>query len=648
MRIRRARVRAVVCTWALALPGVCAADAAPLIPLEQFAAGPEMLAPGLSPDGTKLTYLTTAAGERYVVVRDLQNGAAPRPVLHATAGTYEAVSCSFKTNTRLLCRFRGIEYNYGSPYPASRLVVLNSDGSHLKVLFQSQFGGASGVEGTQLQDQILNWLPDDPEHVLIQMADADSVFPGVFTLNVDSGVLRAVVGAHAPVLDWIADRDGVVRFGSGFRDDTSIYLARNNAKDQWRTLEKFKRFEGARFSPLAFGPLPNQLFVLAPHQRREAVWQMDLNENSDFQLVFSRPDVDVDDIVTWPNDDHVVGFLYNNDKPHIEFIDPDAAAIDRTMDQAVPGTFHRVVDASHDGRMLVIHSYSDVEPGVYHLLDLNRHQLTTLGRENTALSHATLAPSKPIVVPGPGGISIHGYLTLPVGAAAGKAIAAVVFPHGGPFARDYWGYDELVQLMANRGYAVLQLNFRGSAGYGWDWRQAGHQAWGTIMHDDITAGAHWLVSQGIADPGRMCIVGWSYGGYAALIAAVKEPQLYRCAVSIAGVSDISQLARDDADSYGGRDAVRDETGTDKVQLAAQSPVLHADQIKIPILLVHGDHDATVRLSQSEAMAKALKQHGVPNELVVIKDGEHSLLRPQMRLTLYRKLEAFLAANLGPP
>ena len=202
--------------------------------------------------------------------------------------------------------------------------------------------------------------------------------------------------------------------------------------------------------------------------------------------------------------------------------------------------------------------------------------------------------------------------------------------------------------MANRGYAVLQLNFRGSTGYGYDWRKAGNQAWGTIMHEDITAGARWLVSQGIADPARMCIVGWSYGGYAALIAAVKEPRLYRCAVSIAGVSDMSQLARDDADFYGGRDAARDSTGSDKAQLAAQSPVLHADQIKIPVLLVHGDDDSTVRLSQSEAMAKALRQHGVPNELVVIKGGEHSLLRPQMRLTLYTKLEAFLAANLGSP
>ncbi len=647
MRVCHPRVRAATATCALAALPVIAAAAAPLIPLEQFAAGPEMLAPSLSPDGTMLTYLTTVKGERYVVVASLAKGAQPRPIVKATTGSYDASSCTFKSNTRLVCRFQGIEHDF-APYPASRLVVMNADGSHLKVLFESRIGTSTLVVGTQHQDRIVHWLPDDPEHVLIQLADADSVFPDVYTLNVDSGALRSVVGRHEPVMSWMADRDGVVRFGSGYRHEQGVHMARNSAKDPWRTVEKYKRFEGASYSPLAFGPLPNQLFVLAKEQGRDAIWQMDLDENSDFQLMFARPDVDVDGLATWPNDGRVIGFHYETDRPHIEFIDPLAASIDRMMDKNVPNTYHEIIGASRDGNLMIIGSYSDVEPGVFHLFNMTTHDLTTLGRVNSALSKAALAPTKSVVVPGPGGISIHGYLTLPVGTEPGKAIAAVVFPHGGPNARDDWGYDELVQLMANRGYAVLQLNYRGSSGYGDAWREAAHQAWGTVMHEDITAGAHWLVSQGIADPARMCIVGWSYGGYAALTGAVKESRLYRCAVSIAGVSDISELARDDQQFYGGWEAAREAVGTDKAQLAAQSPVQHADQIKIPVLLVHGEDDWTVRLSQSEAMAKALKQHGVPSEFVVIKGGDHSLRRSQMRLALYAKLEAFLAANLGAP
>jgi dipeptidyl aminopeptidase/acylaminoacyl peptidase len=623
--------------------------AAPLIPAEQFAAGAEMSAPRLSPDGTHVVYITTFQGARFVAMYDVQAGHA-LPIMPGTSGTLRVRYCDFKTDTRLLCHLGGIMHVMGSgPYGVSRLVAVDRDGKNLKVLFQDNAAGdAIGHVGWFDQDRIVHMLPDDPQHVLIEIAEFRTLFPAVYQLNVENGALHIDVPAHPPVLDWIADRNGVVRFGRGYRDKEGIYIARNGLDAPWRTLAKFQRFERHEFEPLGFGPLPNQLFVAAPNQGRTAVWQMDLDENSDFQLVFARPDVDADAIVTWPTDGHVTGFAYEDDRPHTEFVDPHAQALDATMDQAVPNTYHRVVGASRDGKWILFYSVSDVAPPAYHLLNTDAHTLTAIGQQSKALAHAQLAPAKAVVIPGPGGISIHGYLTLPVGTAPGKPIAAVVFPHGGPYARDHWGYDPLVQLMANRGYAVLQMNFRGSTGYGAEWRTAGHQQWGTIMHDDITTGAHWLVDQRIADPARMCIVGWSFGGYAALIGVVKEPQLYKCAVSIAGVSDVSKLASDRVRWYGGKVATEDMTGTDKVLLAAESPVLHADRIKVPVLLVHGEEDSTVVPDHSVAMSRALERSGVPHELVIIKDGEHSLLEPSMRLTLYSKLEAFLAANLGPP
>jgi len=620
--------------------------AAPPIPLQQFAAGAQMEAPRISPDGTRLLYIATIAGDRFVVMRDLQSGQV-RPVVRGTSDTYRVTRCDFKTDTRLLCHFAGVERDF-NPYPASRLVALNADGSRLQVLFRRGFAFDQGPDRGQFQDRIVHWLPDDPQHVLIELANRESIFPAVYRLDVNSGDLRLMVGAHPPVIDWTADREGVVRFGYGFREDkTAVYVARNGANAPWRTLEKFKRFDGARFEPLAFGPLPNQLFVSAPQERRAAVWEMDLDEHRDFQLVFSRAEVDVGGILEWPTDRHVAGFAYETDRPHAYFIDPLAEAIDRTLETAVPGAYHELLAASRDGQKLITMSYSDVMPPRYHLLDVAKHTLTLIGQQSADLVRAQLAPMKPIVVAGAGGISIPGYLTLPVGSAPDTRLPAVVLPHGGPYARDSWGYDPLVQLMANRGYAVLQLNFRGSTGYGENWRAAGRQAWGTIMHDDITAGAHWLIDQGIADPSRLCIVGWSYGGYAALIGVVKEPQLYRCAVSIAGVSDLSQLVRDDDRFYGGRDAALNSIGTDKAELQIESPLRHADRIKVPVLLVHGEDDYTVLATHSRAMAKALSQHAVPNQLVLIKDGEHSLWRPDMRLNLYTRLEAFLAANLAP-
>ena len=648
MRAWRNRAHGGVAAGVLLLwAGSGAPAAAVPVPLETFAAGAEMEEPRISPDGTHLAYISTVKGARVLVVRDL--GGQAHAVVQLKSGLYSATHCDFKNDNRLLCHFRGLERSFGvRSYPTSRLVALDRNGDNVKVLFQSRSVDDFYTGSPQYQDKIVHLLPDDPKHVLIEMSDAESVYPAVWQLDVDTGFRREVVPEHPPVTSWIADREGVVRFGYGYRESNALYIARNSAKDPWRTLEKFKRFGGARFAPLVFGPLPNQLFVSAPEQRRDAVWEMDVDENRDFQLVFARPDVDADTILEWPTDHHVIGFFYETDRPHAEYIDPLAGGIAGLMEKSVPGAFHQVIDASRDGKMVVIECYSDVLPLTYYLLDLNKHALTAIGQQSAALAHAQLAPMKAITVPGPGGLSIPGYLTLPAGAKPGERLPAVVYPHGGPYARDFWGYDPMVQVMASRGYAVLQLNFRGSSGYGYAWQQAGHQAWGTVMHDDITAGAHWLIEQGIADPQRVCIVGWSYGGYAALIGVVKEPQLYRCAVSIAGVSDLSQLARDDERFYGGRVETQESTGTDKALLQAESPVLHADRIKVPVLLVHGEQDYTVQVDQSQAMAKALSRNGVKNELVVIKDGEHSLREPDMRLMLYRKLAEFLATNLGAP
>jgi dipeptidyl aminopeptidase/acylaminoacyl peptidase len=633
----------------LALKGLAGSvPAAAAIPAQLFAAGAQMEAPHISPDGTRLVYLSTVGGVRYVMLRDLRSGEL-HPLLRGGGATFRATRCAFKSETRLLCHFQGVLHASGMhPFPASRLVALNADGSGARVLFQNAVINARPVAFAQYQDRIVAWLPNDPHHVLIELATQDGLFPSVFRLDVDSGNLQLVVREHPPVIDWIADHQGVVRFGYGFRSGEAIYVARNGPWDSWRTIEQFKRFERSHFDPLAFGSLPNRLYVLAPQAQRAAIWEMDLAASHDMQLVFSRPEVDVDALIEWPTDWHVAGFQYQTDRPYIFYIDPEARAVEAALERAFSGTYHRVVDATPDGSRLIVMSSSDVLPPRYDLMVTATHALTALGAENPDLSPDELAPMQPITVPGPDGIRIPGYLTLPRGASPRQPLPAVVFPHGGPHARDSWGYDPLLQFLASRGYAVLQLNFRGSSGFGQQWEEAGRHAWGTVMNDDITAGARWLISQGIADPARLCIVGWSYGGYAALVGVIKQPQLYRCAVSIAGVSDLSQLARDASRFYGDKDALLESTGSDTAELKAESPLLHADRIRVPVLLVHGENDTTVLAGQSREMAKALAASYVPHELLLIPEGEHSLLRPDMRLALYQKLETFLGQNLHKP
>jgi dipeptidyl aminopeptidase/acylaminoacyl peptidase len=634
-----------------AVPAATRVPAGSEIPLEVFAGGAQMAEPHISPDGRYLVYLASVSGRMRVAVRDLRTGR-DWTILNATSGPFAVSRCEFKTNERILCHLEGVARG-GDParlFPASRLLAIDADGGHFRLLLHSAFfANLAPAATSQFQDRIVSWLPDDSSHVLIELGDAGSVFPTVYRLDVFSGDIKQVVASRPPVMDWTADPAGVVRFGYGFQNDTGVYVARNGPDSPWRTLEEFKRFDRKnRFDPLAFGERPSELLVFAPYQGRTAVWQMDLNAaGGGMQLVYSRPDVDVGGILEWPTDRHVAGYVYETDRPHTYFTDPHAAAIDELLERALPGAYHVVIDATRDGGKLLTFSFSDVMPPRYHLLDVASGNLTELGRLVPGLDEAQLSPMRPITVAGPGGVDIPGYLTVPRGSQPGSKLPGVVLPHGGPYARDHWAYDPLVQVLASRGYAVLQLNFRGSTGYGEQWRDAGHQAWGTIMHDDITAGAHWLIESGLVDPARLAIVGWSYGGYAALTGVEKEPQLYRCAVSIAGVSDLSQMALDDERFYGGKDSAGDAMGTDPASLRAQSPLAHVAEIRVPVLLVHGEDDYTVLVEHSKTMDRELSRHGIPHELLLIRNGGHSLERPEMRLTLYRKVTEFLRANLGP-
>jgi len=618
------------------------ANADGLIPLEQFAAAPAMSSPTLAPDGKHLAYIGYVKGKAVILVHDFGTSST-KPILSGEANGFTVSWCEFKNDERLLCGFHGTEYQGIRPYGTTRLVALNIDGSQVKVLIQNR---NRDREQVQFQDRVLHWLPEDPRHVVIQLDEDGDVWPDVYKLDVYTGSLHMVQRQRSPVVSWMTDRSGVVRFGYGFQpsDRTGIYTARSGEEGPWRIIEKFDRFRDDRFNPLGFGVRPNTLFVMAPQDGRDAVWEFDLEGSGDVQLVFANKDVDVDGAITWPTDGHLTGFLYETDRPQAFYLDPLAQTAELTAQKFLPGRFASVIASTADNKRLLIAAYSDVKPVAYYLLDLAKSSFVTLMSSNNALEKATLAPMKTVTIPS-GDLSIPGYLTLPVGKDP-KNLPTVIYPHGGPYARDSWGYDPVLQMMVSRGYAVLQVNFRGSTGYGQNWFEAGLRGWGTVIHDDITAGAPWLIREGIADPKGMCIVGWRHGRYAALVGVVKEPDLYRCAVSIAGVSDLNDLSYQEGFFYGGRLSAREFIGANRKELKEVSPLQHADQIKVPVLLVHGEADYTVLVSHSKAMAKELRRNKVPSELVLIKDGGHSLEREDMRLTLFQKLDAFLSANLG--
>ena len=617
------------------LPAFC--FGAERIPLELFAQEPAISRPALSPDGKSVVYIGQSQHGPIVMLHDFASGTS-RPLVTGRAKNFDVDWCKFKNEERLLCGFRGVDYDSGQPFWTTRLIAVDIKTGENKVLIQNGI-----ANGAQSQDRIFHWLPKDPRKVLIEVDADQNVFPDVFELDVYTGKTQRILRERDRILSWVADRDGLVRFGFGYREGKGIYIVRDSPNGPWRELLRFKLFERDHFNVLGFGAGPNSLLVKRSHNGRDAVFDMDLSEKSDFQLLFSSPTVDVGSAITWPADETIVGFDLETEKPERHYFDTEIAQLQRSIDAVLPQTINFIADASRDGQRVLIQASSDVQPSGYYLLDRKSAKLSTIGGSNAALAKLPLATMRPIMIETHDKLKLPGYMTLPVG-SDGHNLPTIIYPHGGPYARDSWGYDPVVQVLASRGYAVVQVNFRGSTGYGDEWFDAGYQGWGTIMHADITAAAKWAVAQGIANPQRMCIVGWSYGGYAALIGAVKEPQLYKCAVSVAGVSNITDLQFADSRFYGGLEAVRASTGMQ--DLRENSPDKHAEKIQVPILMVHGTADIQVPVAQSKSMARALDRNNKKYELELIKDADHSLTRGEWRLRLYKHLTDFLERNIG--
>ncbi len=437
----------------------------------------------------------------------------------------------------------------------------------------------------------------------------------------------------------------MVRYGSGCDDhERCEYVTRANAREPWQVLTRWQAYQKDSFSVLGFGPSGNTLLVTEIFEDRRAVYQLDLAGKAEKELVFSHPQVDVGGALTWPEGSgRLAGFWYTTDRTRREFFDADAEAVYGLIDKSLPGMATSVVSSAREGKLLLIRAENDVAPRSYYLLDLDRKSLSRLGALMPEMPTDSFGVMKSVNIKIADGTVLPGYLSLPPGKT--EKLPTVVYPHGGPHSRDDWGFDPMVQLMVSRGYAVLRVNFRGSVGYGRAWYEAGLRKWGSVMVDDINASARWAIEQGIADPARMCIVGWSFGGYAALMAGIREPELYKCVGNIAGVADLKALRRQGGASTAVvRRPMRSSAPTSTISLP-DSPLKSTRKMKAPVLLVHGTLDIQVDVDQSRRMASALKGVDRLDELVLIDDGDHSLLRSAWRRTLYEKLDAFLKKNL---
>jgi dipeptidyl aminopeptidase/acylaminoacyl peptidase len=610
--------------------------------IDAYARMPSIRGVTVSPDGTQIAYITSVDDESVAVTRNLQSAdKKPIPILRSESGRYEISWCNWANDTRLLCGLRAMAEEAGHIYPYTRLVAVNADGSKMKLLIQNTEAG-----GAQFHDRILDWTPEEPDTVLIELDDDRNGFPTVFELNINNGFRVTRTRERTPIRSFTTDARGNVRLGSGYGGTTEVsHYARLEDKREWQLLSKIKAFsESDALEPIAVAPGKNIAYATGLYEGRSALWEMDLTDQREPQLVFSHPLVDADNPLLTA-DGRLLGIWYELDRPFIYYTDERARGLIQAINKAEPSRFSFIADSSRDEKTFIVRSYSDVDASTYFFFDTQKAQLLRIGTQYPELDPATQGRMRSIAYKAADGTEIPGYLTVPVGLRAEK-LPLIVMPHGGPIARDTWDFDFLRAFLVSRGYAVLQMNFRGSSGYGSEWYHAAHQDWGGLTYSDITDGARWAVAEGIADPQRMCIVGWSFGGYAALLGAVRNNDLYRCSVSIAGIADLNQLLSESRFFTGWRFA-REQIGLDKEKLRADSPLRHIDKINMPVLLIHGDKDYQVEVDHSRKMDSALKRADKPHRAVFIDDATHQLDRKSDRVTLLTEIERFLLENLGP-
>jgi dipeptidyl aminopeptidase/acylaminoacyl peptidase len=624
--------------------------------IEDFASRPQVEDVSISPDGRYVAMIRTRDGKGFAFVSDRRAGKDQMLRLVITEPDHFRMTwCRWATNTRLLCGLRGMVSDQ-VVYSVTRLVAVDADGKNLRVLIQNN----REAQG-QFQDEIVNWSPGKPDTVLVEADEGMSsndlatgvevygnvgthALPAVFELNVVTGQMMIRQHARDPIRHWVTDKHGQVRLGWGFSGTAISYWAHLDGESNWRRLSKFEVFSRENhFAPIAISADDSNLaYAIGPSDGRNAVWLIDLTDKEEAKLVFSHPLVDVEGPVIG-RDGRLIGVQYDDGYPLIYYTDNDIGELMGGVQKLKPGSFHTLLGSTLDDQVLLIKSVSDIDEHKFLMLDRATHQVTQISAAYPDRDAATLSPMRSISYPARDGTRIPGYLSVPRGAPAAH-LPLIVMPHGGPIARDSWGYFFLREFLVSRGYAVLQMNFRGSAGYGGDWFFAAHQDWGGLTYDDVVDGARWAVQQGITDPQRVCIVGWSFGGYIALLGAQRNPELFQCAVDIAGVSDLVLLI-EEGYNWTNADSIKKQIGVNSEKLKHDSPHLHAADFKVPLLMLHGKMDAQVPFEQSAVMDRALAHAHVAHRFTVVPEADHQFSAVKDRAVLLKETEGFLAEHL---
>ena len=622
----------------------------PRLPTSAFAAQPLVRDSLLSPDGTALATRMTEKGQDIVSIFDL-TGAGHGAAVSTPPGN-DLVWFRWAGNgTILISVGKTVPWNDDQAY-VTRLVAFDRASRKTRFIGGSQEG--------QVGDDLL-WTDPQGQRILLSYQATIYDYPSVFSVDLASNHATEVVKQRDSIWHWSADEDGIVRYGYGYSDShhwQAVY--RKNAGDPFQVIAKRRDDcdEGADFDVLRITQGSDDGFIFDTDDKSglKAIYKFNFATRKRGELVFEAPASDIEDAYTTEDGKTMASAWWTDDRPRVQWWDDTMKAFQTDLDKAVNGAsiagvaagdrLARVISQSRDHTIKLVWLGAANDPGSIYLYRESTGTMQRIAKIAEALPPDQLATPRYVQYPARDGLPIHAYLTLPVGRDP-HGLPLVILPHGGPFhVRDDGSYDEDVQFLANRGYVVLQPQFRGSGSFGTAFHNQGKGQWGRAMQDDIDDGMDWLVKQKIVDARRVCIVGISYGGYAALWGATRNPERYRCAASLAGVTDIAAQVRYsnhfDDNKHSREDWQQTVQGPKDFDLKTVSPLYTIDRLKVPVLVMHGDKDQRVLPKQSRLYADALKAAGKTFEYYSLPGDGHGYTTTAAAQSWYDRLDGFLA------
>lgn len=599
----------------------------PVIPLKDFFKNPEKTGFALSPDGKHIAFMQPWKDRMNVHVMKGKG-----KVKRLTGAKERDISYFFWANNERIVYVKDTKGDENF-----RLYAVNIDGKKRKDL----------TPFDKVRANVIDDLEDSKREMIIGLNKRNPQVFDAYRIDVYTGKIKMVGKNPGNITGWMTDHEGNLRVAITTDGVNHSILYRDSEKEEFREIKKISFKE--TFSPVLFTYDDKSLYVMSNLGRdKTALIEYDPVKNKEIKLIFSHPDVDLAHIMTSKKRRKLTGVSYVTWKMHRHYFDKQAKAVYERLEKKLPGYEIAAVSRNRAEDKLIIRTYSDRSLGTYYLYDVDKDNLKHLADISPWLKEKYMAEMRPVSYKSRDGLTINGYLILPKGIEA-KNLPVVVNPHGGPWHRDTWGFNPEVQFMANRGWAVFKMNFRGSTGYGRKFWEASFKQWGLKMQDDITDGVKWLIEKGIADPDRIAIYGGSYGGYATLAGLTFTPDLYACGVDYVGVSNLLTFMKTIPPYWKPYLEMMYEMVGDpkkeKEMLMEASPVFHVDQIKVPLFIAQGAKDPRVNKAESDQMVKALKKKGIDVPYLVKENEGHGFRNEENRFDFYREMEKFLTKCL---